>query len=318
LTPGAGGHPHAMLPGAFKRAFANFRRDQMTDTAASLTYYTMMSLFPALLATVSLLGILGTQSLVGDAVQYAADNGAPGEVTDALESALLNIVESSGRAGIGLAIGIAVALYGASGAFGAAGRALNRVYGLDEDRGFLRHKAQDMAATLVVLLLAAVSLISIFLGGQVAEDLFGRIGLGDTVASTWKVARWGVALLATMLIYAIVYAFSPDRSPRRFRWLSPGAAFGVLVWIAASAGFFFYVANFGNYATYGVFAGAVILLLWLWLTNVCLLFGAELNAELERAESAGRGGPPPPSAPPSAAAPQAVPAAPEPARDSVD
>src|SRR4051794_17353513 len=124
----------ASLPQAFKRAFSNFRADQMTDVAASLTYYTMMSLFPALLAVVSLLGIVGTQSLVTDAVTYVGEQGAPKEVTDALQSALENIISSS-KAGIGLVIGIAVAVYGASGAFGAAGRALNRVYGVEEDRG---------------------------------------------------------------------------------------------------------------------------------------------------------------------------------------
>jgi membrane protein len=286
--------------GTLKRTFAKFQADGMTDLAASLTYYVMMSLFPALLVGISLLGLLGDQSLVTHAVGYARDHGAPAEVTNALGAALSSTVKNAGGAVSGaLALGVLVALYGSSGAFGGAGRALNAVYGAKETRGFVRHKLSDVAWTLVVIVLSVVALFSVFLGDGLAHDLFGVIGLGDTAVQIWGIARWFVAIAAVMLIYAITYTFAPNVEPRRLRWLTPGAGAGVLIWMVASAGFFFYVSNFGKYsATYGAFAGAVILLLWLYLSNIAFLFGAELNAELERERRPAGSKPPPPSPPP--------------------
>jgi len=282
------------------RAVKKFRADNMTDRAAALTYYAMMSLFPALLVGVSLLGLLGDESLVTKAVDYARENGAPTEVTDALQASLRALVDSAGGAvSATLVFGIAVALYGAAGAFGAAGRALNEVHGVEETRSFLRHKLSDLAWTLVVIALALVALFSVFLGGGMASDLFGTIGLGDTAAGIWRVARWGVAIAAVLAIYAIAFAFAPNVHPRRIRIITPGAIVGVLIWIVASMGFFFYVSNFGKYgATYGAFAGAVILLLWLYLSNIAFLVGAELNAVADREHSPRSGGPRP-SRPPS-------------------
>jgi membrane protein len=264
-----------------KRAVKQFRDQNMTDHAAALTYYTMMSLFPALLVGVSLLGLLGDESLVTKAVDYARDHGAPAEVVSALKASLSALVRKSGGGAVSvtLVIGVAVALYGASGAFGAAGRALNAVRGVQETRSFLRHKLSNLAWTIVIIVLSLVALFSVFLGGGLASDLFGTIGLGDTAAGVWRVARWAVAIAAVLGIYAIAYAFAPNVDPRRVRIITPGAIVGVVVWIVASMGFFFYVSNFGKYgATYGAFAGAVILLLWLYLTNIAFLFGAELNA----------------------------------------
>jgi membrane protein len=282
--------------GTLKRAFEKFQADEMTDSAASMTYYVMMSLFPALLVCISLLGLLGDQSLVTDAVSYARDHGAPAEVANALRNALSStIAKAGGAVSATLVLGVLVALYGASGAFGGAGRALNTVYGARESRSFVPHKLTDIAWTLVAVALAMVALFSVFLGGGLAKDLFGTIGLGDTAAGIWSFARWLVALLAVLLMYAITYSFAPDIKPRRLRWITPGAATGVVIWMIASAGFFFYVSNFGKYgATYGAFAGAVILLLWLYLSSVAFLFGAELNAELERERRPQHGDPAPP------------------------
>jgi membrane protein len=287
--------------GTLKRTFEKFQADAMTDYAAALTYFVMMSLFPALLVGISLLGLLGDQSLVTNAVQYAHDHGAPAEVASALRASLSSTVNGAGGAvSFALALGVLVAIYGASGAFGGAGRALNAVYGVEEGRGFVKHKLTDIAWTLVVIVLAVVALFSVFLGGGLAHDLFGTIGLGDTAVDIWRVARWFVAIAAVMSIYTVVYTFAPDVSPRRVRWISPGAGAGVLIWILASAGFFFYVSNFGKYgATYGAFAGAVILLLWLYLSNLAFLFGAELNAQNERERRPATSNPPPPTPPPS-------------------
>jgi len=280
-----------------KRAFQKFQADTMTDHAAALTYFVMMSLFPALLVGVSLLGLLGDQSLVTDAVDYARDNGAPAEVADALRASLSATVENAGGAvSFALALGIAVAIYGASGAFGGAGRALNVVYGVEETRGFLRHKLADIGWTLVVIALSVIALFSVFLGGGLAKDFFGVIGLGDTAFAIWQVARWFVAILAVVLIYGVTYTFAPNIQPRKLRWITPGAGAGVLIWLLASAGFFFYVSNFGKYgATYGAFAGAVILLLWLYLSNIAFLFGAEINAQRERERRPTGASPSPPT-----------------------
>jgi membrane protein len=277
-----------------KQAFKEFQADEMADRAAALTYYMMMSLFPALLVGVSLLGLLGDRSLVTKAVNYAADNGAPAETTDAIESLLTKTVEAGGAVSITLFFGIAIALYGASGSFGAAGRALNYVYDVEETRSFLTHKLADIGFTVLAILLALVALVSVFLGGGLANDLFGTIGLGDTAAAVWRVARWAVAVGAILALYSLVFAFAPDIDARRRRILSPGGLVGVAIWILASAGFFFYVSNFGKYgATYGAFAGAVILLLWLYLSSIAFLFGAELNSVVDgaarRSRSGGRG-----------------------------
>jgi len=274
--------------GLAKRAFQKFQADDMTDHAAALTYFVMMSLFPGLLVAISLLGLLGDQSLVTDAVRYARENGAPDEVANAIQASLKTTIDTAGgTASITLVIGIAVALYGASGAFGGAGRALNAVYGTNEERGFVRHKLTDLMWTAVVIVLAVVALVCVLLGGGLAGDLFGTIGLGDTAADIWRFARWPVAIGAVLLMYALIYNFAPDVRPRAWRWITPGAVAGVLIWILASAGFFFYVSNFGKYgATYGAFAGAVILLLWLYLSSIAFLVGAEVNAQLERERAA--------------------------------
>ena len=280
----------------FKRAFAKFQADEMTDSAAAMTYYVMMSLFPALLVCISLLGLLGDQSLVTDAVRYAREHGAPPEVTEALGASLTATIGAGGAVSFALLLGILLALYGASGAFGGAGRALNTVYGVRETRGFVKHKLSDIAWTLAAMTLAIVSLVCVFLGAGLADDIFGVIGLGDTAVAVWGVARWFVAIGAVLLMYAITYSFAPDIKPRSLRWITPGAITGVVIWLVASAGFFFYVANFGKYgATYGAFAGAVILLLWLYLSNIAFLFGAELNAERERELRPRASDPPPPT-----------------------
>jgi membrane protein len=266
------------------RAGKNFLAHQMTDRAAALTYYAMMSLFPSLLVGVTLLGLVGQQGLVTDATNYLLDHGVDPSTAVVVRKVLQNVVSTSGSAlGATLVISIALALNGASGAFGASGRALNVVYGVEESRGIVRRKLVDLAAALTVIVLFAVVLAAVFLGGQIAHDLFGKIGLGSTAASIWSYARWPVALVAATVAYGIVYGMAPDIEPRRVRWLTPGAVVGVVLWIALSLGFSIYIRNFSSYgAAYGAFGAAIVLLLWLYLSANAFLFGAELNAELER------------------------------------
>jgi membrane protein len=271
----------------FKHAFARFRRDQITDDAAALTYYSLLSLFPALLFGAALLGVFGQQGLITDAASYLRDAGAPKDTVDAVTSALASAQQQRGTAVVALLIGLLTGLWGASGAFGAAGRALNRIFRVEEGRGFVKRKGFDLLWTLVVLLLALVTLVLVFLGGGLASDVLGKVGLGETVATVWLYARWPAARVVTLTLYALVYYAAPNVEVRRFRWITPGSVVGVLLWIVASFGFFVYVANFSSYsATYGAFAGAVILLVWLWVTNLVLLLGAELNAvvDLRRAK----------------------------------
>ena len=254
----------------------------MTDHAASLTYYSLMSLFPGLLFAVAVLGVFGQQALITDAADYLKTAGAPEETVNAITSALESAQAQKSTAITALVLGLGLSLNSASGAFGAVGRALNRVWRVDEGRGFVGRKLNDLIWTLVVLALVIVTFVLVFLGGGLATDVLGLLGLGDTAADVWRIARWPAALGSAMLVYAVVYFAAPNVEVRRFRWITPGAVFGVLTWIAATALFFVYVSNFSSYsATYGAFAAVVILLVWLWLTNVVLLFGAELNAVID-------------------------------------
>jgi membrane protein len=226
--------------------------------------------------------VFGQESLIGDAAQYLRDAGAPEATVDAVTRALDSAQSQRGTAITALVIGLALSLNAASGAFGAVGRALNRAWRVDEGRGFVRRKLNDLLWTLVVIVLVLITFVLIFLGGGLASDVLGLLGLGETAADVWRIARWPAAVLSAMLVYAVVYYAAPNVQVRRFQWITPGAVFGVLTWILASGLFFLYVANFSSYsATYGAFAAAVILLVWLWLSNVVMLFGAELNAAID-------------------------------------
>ncbi len=266
----------------FKRAFKRFQADQMTDRAAALTYYSLLSLFPALLFGVAALGYFGRQQLIGDAADYLLQAGAPKATIDSVTKALESAQSQRGTAFTALIVALGTSLWGASGAFGAVGRALNVVWRVEEGRNFIRKKVYDLGWTLLLLVLVLVTFVLIFVGGDVAHDLLGKIGLGAHISDVWLYLRWPAALVTTMLVYAIVYYAAPNVEVPRFQFLTPGAVIGVVAWIVASAGFFFYVSNFSSYSvTYGAFAGVVILLVWLWLTNVVLLLGAELNAVIE-------------------------------------
>ena len=261
----------------------------MTDRAATLTYFAMMSLFPGLLVGVTLLGIFGQEGLVTSATKYLLDHGADPSTAKVVNKTLTNMINTSGGAlGVTLLISLVLALNSASGAFGAAGRALNVVYGVGEDdRGMVRRKLNDVLVAIAVIVLLLIVLVAIFLGGQITKDLFGKIGLGDTANAIWSIARWPLALLAAVAAYALVYSLAPDREPRKVRWFSPGAAIGVVLWLVLSAAFAVYVRNFAHYgAVCGAFATAIILLLWLYLSANAFLFGGELNAELEKGSGA--------------------------------
>jgi membrane protein len=277
--------PPDSIAGTVWEAFKRFDSHQLTDVAAALTYYAAMSLFPGVLLALTLLGALGDHTTVQSATDYITKHGADPTTTQAVKSVLRTMVNSSDKAlGLALAVSVVLGLNAVSGAFGAAGRALNRIFEVPEERGFVHRRLLNLAIAAVVMLLVTVVLLAVFLGGQIADDLFeNTIGLGSTAAAIWSIARFPVAILAAMIIYALVYGFAPDVSPRRMRWLSPGGAAGVLIWIAASIGFFFYVKNLSHYgAAYGIAGAMIVLLLWLWLGSCAFLLGAELNAAFDR------------------------------------
>jgi membrane protein len=276
--------PGAVLElGDFKRALERFQRDEMTQWAAAITYFSMLSLFPALLVGVAVLGVFGEEGLIADAADYLKSAGAPPETVDAVTAALESAQSQRGTAAGALVLGLLTALYGASGAFGSVTAALNHVWRVEEGRSFVRHKLHDVGWTIVLVVLVLVTCVLVFLGGGLAGDVLGLVGLGDTAAGIWLVARWPAALLSAMLIYAVVYYAAPNVEIRRWQYITPGAVFGVLAWILASAAFFIYVSTFATYAaTYGAFATVVVLLVWLYLTNLVLVFGAELNATVDQ------------------------------------
>jgi membrane protein len=275
-----------------KRTLRSFYDDQMTHHAAALTYYALMSLFPAVLVALSLLGLLGQYPETYNAIMNYLREVAPASVVDPLDRSLRGALQSKGTAATALGISIVVALYGTTGALEAARRALNVVFEVDGGRSFLRRKAIDVASTFVLMALVLASLVMVFVGGRFAEDLLGFIGLSSATARAWNIARWPGALAVAMLVFALIYYITPDVQQRSFRWLTPGAAVGVVLWLAASVGFSTYVSRVADVgAIYGAFAGAIVLVAWLWLTNVALLFGAELNAEIEREQELSEGVP---------------------------
>jgi membrane protein len=276
-----------------KRTLRAFYDDQMTHHAGALTYYALMSLFPTALVAVSLLSLVGQYPDTYRAITDYLEGVVPPSVLDPVDRSLRRAFESEGTAATALVVSVPLALYGTTGALEAARRALNVVFELrGEGRGFLRRKAIDAASTLVLMTLVLASVVMAFVGGSFAEDLLGFIGLGETATEIWNIARWPGALVMAMLAFAFVYYVTPDVRHRAFHWLTPGAAAAVLLWLAATLAFSAYVSNVADVgAIYGAFAGAILLVAWLWLSNVALLFGAELNAEIERQKELAEGVP---------------------------
>ncbi len=276
-----------------KRTLVSFYDDQMTHHAAALTYYSLMSLFPATLLGLSLLGLLGQYPSTYNAIIDYLRGVVPHSALVPLNSSLRQALQHKGTAATTFVISTALTLYGTTGVLEAARRALNVVFEIDGGgRSFLRRKSTDIVFTFVLMGLVLVSLTMLFVGGQFASDLFGFVGLGSTASSIWNLARWPGALAITMLIFALIYYVTPDVEQRAFRWVTPGAFVGVLIWLIASVGFSIYISRVADVgALYGAFAGAIVLVAWLWLTNVALLFGAEINAEIERQMELGEGVP---------------------------
>jgi membrane protein len=250
--------------------------------AAALTYYAVLSLFPALVVMVSLLGVFGQGKPTTDAVLQIVGELGPTSAVDTLRGPIQQLVESP-SAGLALITGLLVGLWSASGYIGAFGRAMNRIYEIEEGRPIWKLRPLQLLVTLVGLVLAAAAGFMLAVSGPVATAIGDTIGAGSVALTVWNIARWPVILVFVILAVAMLYYATPNVQQPKFRWVSIGAAVAIIIWTAASVLFGIYVANFGTYnKTYGTLAGAIVFLLWLWITNLALLFGAELDAELER------------------------------------
>jgi membrane protein len=266
-----------------RKTAREFSKDQCTDLAAALTYYAVLAMFPAFIALLSLIGLFGQgQSTVRTLLDVLTQVGA-GSAAKTLEPTLTSLAGQPRAAGIAFVVGLAIALWSASGYVGAFGRAMNRMYAVGEGRPVWKLRPVLLLVTLVELLLVAAVLLALVLTGPAASAVGNALGIGSTAITAWNIAKWPVMLLAVMLVVAILYWATPNIKQPKFRWISIGAIVAIVVLVLATAVFGFYIANFSSYnKTYGSLAGVVVFLIWLWIANLVLLFGAELDAEIER------------------------------------
>jgi len=264
-----------------KRTVSEFRADNLTDWAAALTYYAILSIFPALIVLVSILGLAGDSAT--NAVLDNINELGPGPAQDIISGAIEQIAASQGTAGVAFVLGLVAALWSASGYVGAFSRASNVIYETEEGRPFWKLRPLQIGMTLVLLLLVALSAIAVVISGPLTSEVGKLFGVEGTAVTVFNIVKWPVIVVVVITMLAILYYGAPNVRHPGFRWITPGGILAVLLWILASAGFALYVANFASYnETYGSLAGVIVFLVWLWISNVAVLLGAEMNAELER------------------------------------
>jgi membrane protein len=280
--------PKRSWPQTLKRTGKQFSEDKLTTWAAALTYYAVLSIFPALLALVSILGLIGksaTQPLLNN-----LNSVAPGPVKNILSSSLHGL--STGSSTLAFIIGLALAIWSASGYIGAFMDAANAVWDAPEGRPIWKRIPVRLGVTVVLLILLAASALAVVLTGPLAKSVGDIIGLGSTFVTVWDIAKWPVLLIVVSLMISLLYWATPNVKQPGFPWISPGGVLAVVLWIIASALFAFYVANFASYnKTYGSLGGIIVFLVWLWITNIIILLGAEFNAEMERTRQIAGGHP---------------------------
>jgi len=267
--------------GVLRRTVREFKEDNLTDWAAALTYYGIFALFPALLALISILGLIGPS-----ATQPLLDNVssvAPGPAKSIVTSAIKNLQQNQGAAGVLFVVGLATALWSASGYVAAFMRASNAIYEVEEGRPVWKAMPTRVLTTLVLVLMLAAVAIAVAVTGPLATQVGKVLGIGGAAVTAWDIAKWPVVLVVVMAMFAILYWATPNVKHPRFRWITPGGVVAVITWLIASAAFAFYVAKFANYnKTYGSLGGVIVFLMWLWISNIAILLGAEFNAEIER------------------------------------
>ena len=265
-----------------RKTLREFTADQCPDLAAGLTYYAIFSMFPALLALVSLLGIFGQAEKTTAALLEIVQGVAPGQAVEMIRDPIQELTTSP-AAGFTLVIGLVTAIWSASGYVTAFGRAMNRIYEVDEGRGFVKLRGTMLGVTVVSLIIVALLAAMLVISGPVAEAIGNVLGLGGVALTVWNIAKWPVIVALVIVVIAILYYATPNVRQPKFRWMSLGSLIALLIFVLASVGFGFYVGNFSNYnKTYGAIGGVIVMLLWLWILNMSLLFGAEFDAEMER------------------------------------
>ncbi len=280
------------LAQTIKRTVTEFSEDNLTDSAAALTYYGVLAVFPAMIALISVVGLIGNpHTIISDAAKVVSSVG-PASAVSTFKGPIDGLVAAKSSAGILFIAGIAGALWSASGYVGAFMRASNTMYEVQEGRSFIKLRPLQMLVTLVLVILQVIVLAALVLTGPLARTVGTAVGLGSAAVTAWDIAKWPVLLVIVILMFAVLYYFSPNARLGGFKRVLPGAALALAVWLVASAGFAFYVANFGSYnKTYGALGGVITFLVWLWLSNVALLLGAEFNAESERSRELESGAP---------------------------
>jgi membrane protein len=270
--------------GVAKRAFKEFKDDNVTDWAAALTYYAVLSIFPALTVFVALLGLFGQGTeTVTKLLDILGQIGVPSGVRDTLEPAITEVVRQKGGAGALVGLGLLGSLWTASGYVGAFMRASNAIYEVKEGRKFYILRPLQIVVTIAGVLLLTLITLAIVSSGTVAQAIGDAIGLGDTAVTVWNIAKWPLIVVIVSLMIAALYNIAPNVKQPKFKWFTLGGLLALVLWVVVSAAFGFYVANFGSYnKTYGTLGAVIGFLVWLWITNNVILFGAEVNAELER------------------------------------
>jgi membrane protein len=271
-----------------RRVWSEFKQDGLTDWAAALTYYGILSIFPGLLVLVSLLGLFGKRT--ADAVQQTITSATPGQVGQILDSAINQVQENRASAGVVAVVSILVAFWSASGYIAAFMRAANAIYDVPEGRPLWKTWTLRVGLTAGIGLMLIASAVIVVFTGNLAQRFGQLIGLGSTAVTVWGIAKWPALVILVGLMLAVLYWAAPNARQGGFRWITPGGAVAVVAWLIVSGGFAMYVANFGSYnKTYGAIAGVVVFLVWLWLTNIAILLGAEVDAELERGRAIAAG-----------------------------
>ncbi len=266
-----------------KRTASEFQEDNLTDWAAALTYYALLSLFPAVIAMVSLIGLFGDPTSTTRSLTEIITEIGPQSAAETFRGPIESVTESRGTAGFTFVLGIALSLWSASGYTGAFMRASNVIYETREGRPFWKLRPLQVLVTLVMIVLVTLLALSLVLTGPIVSAVAGPLGIGSTAIDVWNVAKWPVMALVFLVMLSILYYASPNAKLRGFRWITPGSVVAIFAWIVASALFGFYVANFGSYdKTYGTLGGLIALLVWFWISNLAILFGLQLNSEVER------------------------------------
>jgi membrane protein len=275
-----------------KRTVTEFSEDNMTDWAAALTYYGVLSLFPALIALVSIIGLVGDPAQTTKTLTDIVTKLGPSSAADTFSGPITSITSHRSAAGVLFFVGLGTALWSASGYIGAFMRAANVIYETPEGRPFWKLRPLQLLVTLLMVVLLAAVALALVLTGPIVDAVAGPLGIGSTAVSIWNIGKWPVLIAVVVLMFAVLYHAAPNVKLPGFKWVTPGAVVALVVWVVASAAFAFYVANFSSYdKTYGTLGGVVCVLVWFWITNIALLLGLELNAERERSRELAAGVP---------------------------